>query len=86
MQVRLSLKDPQYLSVHAEASTPVPLKLQQSYMVLELQEKMDMLWSFIKSHLKAKVIVFLSTCKQVGWQLGHCRPPFPLSLFLFISS
>lgn len=27
--VRLSLKDPEYIAVHAEASAPTPLKLQQ---------------------------------------------------------
>ncbi len=27
--VRLSLQDPQYIAVHAEASAPTPLKLQQ---------------------------------------------------------
>lgn len=34
-------------------------------MVVDLAQKMDVLWSFIKSHLKAKTIIFLSTCKQV---------------------
>lgn len=68
-------QDPEYLSVHAEAATPTPLKLQQAYMVVGLHEKMDVLWSFIKSHLKAKVIIFLSTCKQVRARQGRrgCR-------------
>ena len=30
-----------------------------------LHEKMDVVWGFTKAHLKAKTIVFLSTCKQV---------------------
>ncbi len=62
---RLSLHDPEYLSVHAEAEAPTPLKLQQAAMVVELHDKMDVLWSFIRAHVKDKMIVFLSTCKQV---------------------
>jgi ATP-dependent RNA helicase DDX10/DBP4 len=50
---RLSLKDPEYVSVHAEAAAPTPLRLQQAYMVCDLQQKVDILWSFIKTHLKA---------------------------------
>lgn len=37
----------------------------QAYMVVGLGQKMDVLWGFIKTHLTAKTIVFLSTCKQV---------------------
>lgn len=51
--------------VHAEAQTATPLRLQQVYAVVKPEEKMDVLWSFLKSHLKSKCIVFLSTCKQV---------------------
>lgn len=59
------LQDPEYISVHAEAAAPTPLKLQQAYMECELPQKLDILWSFIKAHLKAKTIIFASTCKQV---------------------
>jgi ATP-dependent RNA helicase DDX10/DBP4 len=41
-------------------------KLTQAYMVVSLGQKMDVLWGFLKSHLTAKTIVFLSTCKQVS--------------------
>jgi len=34
---------------------------------VQQHEKMTMLWSFIKSHLKQKSIVFLSSCKQVKY-------------------
>jgi superfamily II DNA/RNA helicase len=47
------LQDPEYVSVHAEAAAPTPLRLQQAYMVCDLQQKVDILWSFIKTHLKA---------------------------------
>ncbi|EDO17640.1 hypothetical protein Kpol_1004p13 [Vanderwaltozyma polyspora DSM 70294] len=42
-----------------------PETLQQSYINVELPDKLDMLYSFIKSHLKSKMIVFLSSSKQV---------------------
>jgi hypothetical protein len=32
---------------------------------LPLNEKLDMLWGFIKTHKKNKVLVFVSSCKQV---------------------
>eukprot|EP00898_Chlorokybus_atmophyticus_P005776 jgi/Chlat1/619/Chrsp103S01036 len=62
---RLSLKDPEFVSVHAEAPTATPARLQQSYMVCDAALKLDLLWSFIKTHLKAKSLVFFSSCKQV---------------------
>lgn len=43
----------------------VPKNLEQHYMVVELPQKLDMLWSFIKTHLYTKTIVFLSSTKQV---------------------
>lgn len=49
---RLSLRCPEYLAVHAEAEVPTPIKLQQAYIVCPLQDKTDILWSFIRSHLK----------------------------------
>jgi len=78
---RLSLKEPEYVSVHQDAEAPTPVKLEQAYMVCELQEKMDILWSFIKAHLKCKVIIFLSTCKQVRFAFElfrRLRPGIPL--------
>ncbi|ODV61837.1 RNA-dependent ATPase HCA4 [Ascoidea rubescens DSM 1968] len=42
-----------------------PQSLEQSYIIAELQDKLNILWSFIKSHLKSKIIVFFSTSKQV---------------------
>ncbi|KAJ3113952.1 ATP-dependent RNA helicase dbp4 [Phlyctochytrium bullatum] len=62
---RLSLKDPEYIAVHEDAETATPKLLVQRYIVLELQQKLDMLYSFIKTHLKCKTLVFLSSCKQV---------------------
>lgn len=62
---RLSLKDPEYISVHEKAVTATPSRLQQTAMIVPLEQKLDMLWSFIKAHLRSKILVFLSSCKEV---------------------
>ncbi|GBE89884.1 ATP-dependent RNA helicase dbp4 [Sparassis crispa] len=79
---RLSLKDPVYIGVQ-EANTEgaTPSSLEQHYVVCELDKKLDILWSFIKSHLQSKVLVFLSSCKQVRFVFEvFCRmhPGVPL--------
>ncbi|PVU88733.1 hypothetical protein BB559_005423 [Furculomyces boomerangus] len=63
--VRLSLKDPEYVSVHESDAHATPQKLNQYFMVVDLPKKLDMLFSFIKTHLKTRTLVFLSSCKQV---------------------
>ena len=62
---RLSLKDPEYLSVHEEAETATPNRLQQTAIIVPLEQKFDMLWCFVKAHLNSRLLVFLSSCKQV---------------------
>ncbi|KAI9344517.1 P-loop containing nucleoside triphosphate hydrolase protein [Zopfochytrium polystomum] len=62
---RLSLNSPEYVAVHEKSEFATPKALTQKYIVLELHQKLDMLFSFIKTHLKQKILVFLSTCKQV---------------------
>lgn len=64
---RLSLKDPMYVSVHEHAEHTTPEGLQQSSIVCALEDKTAMLWSFIRNHLKQKIIVFFSSCKQVKY-------------------
>ncbi|KAG1769818.1 DEAD-domain-containing protein [Suillus occidentalis] len=63
---RLSLKDPVPIGVDgASTSSATPHSLAQYYSVCTLDKKLDVLWSFIKTHLHSKVLVFLSTGKQV---------------------
>ncbi|KAF3443633.1 hypothetical protein FNV43_RR13323 [Rhamnella rubrinervis] len=78
---RLSLKDPEYLSVHEESVTATPTRLQQTAIIVSLDEKLDMLWSFIKAHINSKILVFLSSCKQVKFVFDafkKLRPGIPL--------
>ena len=42
-----------------------PEALKQSYITVPLPDKLDILYSFIKTHLKNKIIVFFSSSKQV---------------------
>lgn len=78
---RLSLKDPEYVSVHEAAVSATPTNLQQHYIVTPLHEKLDTLFGFIKSALKSKIIVFLSSGKQVRFvyeSFRHLQPGIPL--------
>jgi ATP-dependent RNA helicase DDX10/DBP4 len=64
---RLSLKEPQYVSVHEHSEYSTPTGLQQSYVVCELKDKVSIIWSFIKNHLKQKIIIFFASCKEVKY-------------------
>ncbi|XP_050372968.1 DEAD-box ATP-dependent RNA helicase 32 [Argentina anserina] len=78
---RLSLKDPEYLSVHEQATRATPNRLKQTAMIVPLDKKLDMLWSFIKAHLNSRILVFLSTRKQVKFvyeAFKKLRPGIPL--------
>ncbi|KAG7881286.1 hypothetical protein KL938_003416 [Ogataea parapolymorpha] len=61
---RLSLVNPEYVNASSDTSS-TPESLEQSYVVIRLQDKLDILWSFIKSHLDSKILVFVSSSKQV---------------------
>lgn len=62
-------------------SFETPANLEQFYMIVDLDRKIDVLWSFIKSHLGCKTLVFLSSCKQVRFiyeTFRHLRPGISL--------
>ena len=53
----------------------------QAYSICQLPNKLDVIYSFIRSHLKSKVIIFLSSCKQVKFidlAFSKLRPGIPL--------
>ena len=80
---RLSLREPEYLAVHAESTSATPPKLTQMVATCELHKKMETLWAFIKSHLTSKTLVFLSSCKQVRFvheMFRRMRPGLPLAM------
>ncbi|XP_059197399.1 probable ATP-dependent RNA helicase DDX10 [Centropristis striata] len=78
---RLSLKDPEYVWVHEKAKFSTPATLEQSYVVVQLHQKVNMLYSFIRSHLKKKIIVFFACCKEVQYMFRvfcRLRPGMPI--------
>lgn len=78
---RLSLQDPEYIAVHENSRTSTPKGLTQSYVVCELPEKLNFLYSFIRNHIKSKILVFVSSCKQVKFiyeSFRRLRPGIPL--------
>eukprot|EP00038_Savillea_parva_P008366 m.176464 g.176464 ORF g.176464 m.176464 type:complete len:764 (-) comp14177_c0_seq1:181-2472(-) len=78
---RLSLKNPAYVNTNPPSSSATPDSLVQAYMVCPLNRKLDVLYSFIKTHLDAKTLVFVSSCKQVRFiyeTFRRFRPGVPL--------
>ncbi|XP_039261670.2 putative ATP-dependent RNA helicase DDX10 [Styela clava] len=78
---RLSLRDPAYVSVHEKSRSSTPAGLNQKYVVCKLENKLNMLFSFVKTHLKTKTLVFLSSCKQVQYVFAafcKLRPGVPI--------
>ena len=78
---QLSLKEPSYISTYETSATVTPQRLTQSYIVCELPQKLNILYSFIRNHTKCKTIVFFSSCKQVKFTYkAFCRlrPGLPL--------
>lgn len=78
---RLSLKEPEYVSVHEASASATPKSLQQNYVVTPLPTKLDTLWSFIQSGKKSKILVFLSSGKQVRFvyeSFRRMQPGIPL--------
>ncbi|CAO1620908.1 unnamed protein product [Parajaminaea phylloscopi] len=80
---RLSLKEPEYVAVRevvdgdadgeggaaSAAGSLTPRNLEQHYMVVPLEQKLDILFSFVRTHTKSKMLVFFSSCRQV--QFAH---------------
>jgi len=64
---RLSLESPVLVSVHEHSESSTPDSLTQSYIVAELHDKINILWSFLKGHRRKKTLVFLASCKQTKY-------------------
>ncbi|THY11041.1 P-loop containing nucleoside triphosphate hydrolase protein [Aureobasidium pullulans] len=78
---RLSLRDPEYVSTSEQGESATPKSLQQNYVLTPLPDKLDTLWSFIQTCKKSKIIVFLSSGKQVRFvfeAFRHMQPGIPL--------
>eukprot|EP00792_Barthelona_sp_PAP020_P005243 TRINITY_DN2564_c0_g1_i1.p1 TRINITY_DN2564_c0_g1~~TRINITY_DN2564_c0_g1_i1.p1 ORF type:complete len:713 (+),score=202.72 TRINITY_DN2564_c0_g1_i1:37-2139(+) len=79
---KLGFNNPEYIPVHGDLKVETPQGLVQRFMVVSAEEKLNVLFSFIKMHLNTKVIVFLASVKQVRFVFeAFCqlRPGIPLS-------
>uniref|UniRef100_A0A3F2YX44 ATP-dependent RNA helicase n=1 Tax=Anopheles farauti TaxID=69004 RepID=A0A3F2YX44_9DIPT len=79
---RVKLTNPVHIAPHEKEQIATPAKLQQSYVVVELSSKLTMLWSFLNTHTKQKIIVFFATCKQVKYFYQIFRKLRPSVLLL----
>ncbi|ORX41183.1 P-loop containing nucleoside triphosphate hydrolase protein [Kockovaella imperatae] len=79
---KLSLKDPLYINCNKPGEEGVvPTNLEQFYAVVALDRKLDALWGFVKSHMKMKGVVFVTSGKQVRFIFETFRrlhPGLPL--------
>lgn len=78
---RLSLDKPEFLSIHAEATNATPDRLVQNYIIMDEGEKLNILWSFVKAHLRKKILVFFQSQRQVKFvfeAFRHMRPGLPV--------
>ena len=68
----MNRKHTEYVGVHDDkTATDTPDALTQAYVLVPLPHKLDCVFSFLKSHLKCKTIVFFASCSQVrhAWEL-----------------
>uniref|UniRef100_A0A2C9GUL4 ATP-dependent RNA helicase n=1 Tax=Anopheles culicifacies TaxID=139723 RepID=A0A2C9GUL4_9DIPT len=79
---RVKLVQPTRIAPHEHEEIATPSKLQQSYVIVDLPAKLTMLWSFLHTHPKQKIIVFFSTCKQVKYFYQLFKKLRPASLLL----
>jgi ATP-dependent RNA helicase DDX10/DBP4 len=70
----INRKTVEYVGVHDEDAATTPDRLKQAYVLVPAEHKLNCLYSFLKTHLKCKTIVFFATCSQVrhAWDL-FCR-------------
>ena len=70
----INRKTVEYVGVHDQDDVATPLQLKQSYVIVPIEHKLNCVYSFLKSHLKCKTIVFMASCSQVrhAWDL-FCR-------------
>lgn len=79
---RLSLNNPRFISAGAiDNYVTTPKELEQYFTVVSIPEKLDTLWSFIRSHTQQKILVFFSSSKQVRFvyeAFRRLQPGIPL--------
>jgi ATP-dependent RNA helicase DDX10/DBP4 len=67
VESKMNGESPEDQEANEKLKSITPVKLLHFYMVLKIEEKLDTLFSFIKSHPKSKILVFFSARKQVRY-------------------
>ncbi|KAK8801136.1 hypothetical protein WA158_001906 [Blastocystis sp. Blastoise] len=73
--------DPVYISTGEQDDYSTPSNLLQKYVVCDLDAKAELLYSFLRSHLKSKILVFMNACKEVRFFyecFRRMKPGIPL--------
>lgn len=60
-----TLRSPITVSTYSDNISKPPSSLKEFYIQVNPEQKTEKLFSFLKTHVKSKAIVFLSSCKQV---------------------
>ena len=66
----------------AATAAPTPAALAQRLVVCALEDKLDLLYAFVRAHVASKTLVFVSTCAQARFlleALRGARPGAPLA-------
>uniref|UniRef100_A0A0K0G2B0 ATP-dependent RNA helicase n=1 Tax=Strongyloides venezuelensis TaxID=75913 RepID=A0A0K0G2B0_STRVS len=71
--IQFSLKDPSYVRVHDSAKYVTPDMLVQKYCIVEEENKLNYLWSFIHTHRDKKILVFVTCCKQARFYVESLK-------------
>jgi len=78
---KISLSNPAHVLLTDLKEYVTPDNLMQFYTIVPLSEKWNTLFSFLKSHLNDKIIVFMETIKTVRFAyeaFRHLRPGLPI--------
>ena len=62
---RLSLKNPVLVEVAKDASSSTVANLEQGYVLVDPSRKFQLLFTFLRTKLKKKIMVFMSSCNAV---------------------
>ena len=62
---KITLRRPVFLPIDTADACALPRELVQTYLVLPLKHKYNMLWSFIQTHVNDKMIIFFATLRSV---------------------
>ncbi|CAD5206487.1 unnamed protein product [Bursaphelenchus okinawaensis] len=74
---RVCVEDPVYVNVDEQSIEATPSGLEQNYMVCNEEDKINMLWSFLVSNKRSKILIFVACCKQARFlaeSFRHLRP------------